>query len=500
MSDSDSELSASPSPPQSPEASLHYQGPPSLERLVVHFVEAKRSLNATSHVYRANELVTNSRSLIEEIAALNAKNAYAKKGLDEQAETLDAIRDALIDDGSKVSDEFDATIGSLDKAHARLDKTLTQLRKTIVNAHEQPPAIASSTSDTEEESKTLFDFIDEATHENVLSSLRGLIDHYHEARSELSTDLSAFEATLKGIAQKLADDTNGVSDEPDRPTIYDEPPSSIPDLFHGMEEHATEMASLLENLVNHYDLSVTALRHTEGGGEAAKLAVQQAAELSTKDVAKPEESLYGQTVAEPISDEERHDMLAVLEKDAQEVEDVVVEIRDRATELEGQYESLSVYARKARLRNQTLRQVLGSMRDIRGAMPRHLESASSFRETWVDIRDQMQAKTTELADLSIFYEQFLGGYGKLLKEVERRKASEAAMKRIADKARKELDKLYNADHAAREEFMEDVGVFLPRDLGVWHGLEDDSTRWEVKPIYAEHEEGQQDPPRLLDVS
>ena len=74
------------------------------------------------------------------------------------------------------------------------------------------------------------------------------------------------------------------------------------------------------------------------------------------------------------------------------------------------------------------------------------------------------------------------------------------MKRIADKARKELDKLYNADHAAREEFMEDVGVFLPRDLGVWHGLEEDSTRWEVKPVYAEHEGDQQDPPRLLDGS
>ncbi|EME84219.1 uncharacterized protein MYCFIDRAFT_135044 [Pseudocercospora fijiensis CIRAD86] len=497
MSDSDSELSASPSPPQSPDASLHYHGPPSLERLVVRFVEAKRSLNATSHVYRANELVTSSRSLIEEIAALNAKNAYAKKGLDEQAETLDAIRDALIDDGTKLSDEFDATIANLDSAHARLDNTLTQLRKTIVTAHEQQqPEAASSTSDTEEESKTLFDFIDEATHESVLSSLRGLIDHYHEARSELSTDLAAFEATLKGIAQKLADDTNGVSDEPDRPMIYDEPPSSISDLFHGMEEHATEMASLLENLVNHYDLSVTALRHTEGGGEAAKLAVQQAAELSTKDVAKPEESLYGQAAAEPISDEERYDMLAVLEKDAQEVEDVVVEIRDRAAELEGQYGSLSVYARKARLRNKTLRQVLDSMRDMRAAIPRHLESASSFRETWVDIRDQMHAKTTELTDLSIFCEQFFGGYGKLLKEVERRKASEAAMKRIADKARKELDRLYHADHAAREEFMEDVGVFLPRDLGVWHGLEEDSTRWEVRPVYADHEEQ----PRLLDGS
>jgi autophagy-related protein 17 len=102
-----SSRSASPSPsppPQSPEAS--YQGPPSLERLVIHFVSAKRSLTSTAHVYRANELVTTSRALIEELAALNAKNSYGRRGLEEQVDTLAAIRDAIVDDGDHVANDL----------------------------------------------------------------------------------------------------------------------------------------------------------------------------------------------------------------------------------------------------------------------------------------------------------------------------------------------------------------------------------------------------------
>lgn len=116
---------------------------------------------------------------------------------------------------------------------------------------------------------------------------------------------------------------------------------------------------------------------------------------------------------------------------------------------------------------------------------------------------EIAGKTKELAELSIFYEQFLSGYGKLLREVERRKVSDLAMRKIADKARKELDRLSETDRLAREEFMEDVGVYLPRDLGVWHGLDDDGMRWEVRPVYDEHvgeEDAGASQPRLMDGS
>ncbi|KAI5362332.1 Putative autophagy protein ATG17 [Septoria linicola] len=507
-SSSSAELSASPSP--SPPRSPTIKQTPALQDLIVHFVDAKSSLSATSHVYRANELVTSSRSLIEEIAILNAKNTFVRRGLDKQVETLAAIREALVEDGNKVSDEFDLTIAELDRAHARLDKTLSQLKKTIVSG--RYPLSRQRTNDTvtdasqtvvDDENKTLYDFIDEDNHETILSNLRALIDQYNDARGDLNDYLAKFEGSLQSVNDRLTEDAEGgLTLTPDKPTIYDDTPPSIPDIFHGMEEHATEMAGLLENLVNHYDLCVTALKHTEGGGEAAK-----AATADMKDATPgSEESLYGKTVAEPISENDRTNMLHVLVKDSHEVDDVVVEIRDRAGEMQEQFSLLNKYAKKARSHNQTLRQVLATMREIRTAIPGHLDAASRFREEWQNINVDIIAKTEALSGLSGFYEQFLAGYGKLLREVERRKVSELAMKKIADKARKDLERLYETDRLAREEFMEDLGEYLPRDLGAWHGLEEETTRWEVRPVFNDEDDygdqtgDGQDQARLLDGS
>ncbi|EME45613.1 hypothetical protein DOTSEDRAFT_71344 [Dothistroma septosporum NZE10] len=488
MSTSDSSLSSSPPPPDSPEAS--YEGPPTLERLVVHFVSAKRSLNSTSYVFRANELVTSSRSLVEEIAVLNARNAFAKRGLDEQVDTLDAIRDAIVDDGDNVSEQFDATLADLDKAHIRLEKTLKTLRKIVVRASRadeeasQETASESAIADPQQgEQKTLFDFIDEENHENLLSSLRALIDCYHAARHELDTNLQTFDDSLKSMSEQLINSPDATAG-PNKPTIYDEPPATIEQLFRGMEDHATEMASSLQNLVQHYDICVTALKHTEGGGEAAKQAID-IAELAKGTSLGAEESLYGKTAAEPISEEERAEMLRIIDKDSLEVEDVTAEIRDRANEMESHYRELSKHVSGGRLRNKTLRNVLKAMHEIRAAIPGHLSAAAEFRESWTGINGEISGKTQELADLSVFYEQFLSGYGKLLKEVERRQASESQMKKVADRATRDLEKLHETDRIAREEFMEEVGEVLPSDLGEWYGLGVDATWWEVSAVVQE---------------
>ncbi|CAK4020552.1 Autophagy-related 17 [Lecanosticta acicola] len=476
----------SPSPPQSPQASS--RGPPSLERLVVHFVSAKRSLTSASHVYRANELVTSSRTLIEELAALTAKTAFGRKGLDEQVDTLEAIKDAVIDDGDRVANDFAATVAELDKAHLRLDKTLKTLRKTIVEATRSTRVVESQSILSEHEEhipksnsqKTLYDFIDEEKHETLLSSLRGLIDSYHFARSDLDNSVTSFEESLRCIVETLSEGSPEHSGPTIKPTIYDEPPPSVQRLFHEMEGHATELASLLENLVKHYDLCVSALKHTEGGGEAARQAV------SSQELAKgtpgAEESLYGKTVPEPIADEERHEMLNVLENDAQEVDDVMNEISERASEMEEHYEQLSARVMKARLRHKTLRQVVDMLHDVRATIPTQLDAATRFRETWGEINSDMQYKTKELAELGVFYEEFISGYGELLREDARRQASEHQAKKIVDKARRELEKLYEADRSARQGFMQDVGEFLPRDLAAWHGLEDEAPRWEIRAI------------------
>lgn len=496
MSSSDSSSAPSTSPPGSPAATVH-QEPPNLEQLVLHFVGAKRSLAATSHVWRANELVTSSRGLIEEIAVLNARNSFARGGVDEQVDTLHAIRDGVADLGEDSAAEFGETLAALDEAHARLEDTLGALRQTVVDASlqrtseravqgrdeqvseevEEEEVDGASTSSTREQ-KTLYHFINESTHKDILSSLRTLVDSYGQAQSDLGNDLSHFDDSLKAISDVLAEGNVIGSGPQAKRTIYDEPAPTIPQLFRGMEDHAAEMANLLESLIRHYDLCVTALKHTEGGGEAAKMAIL-AEHLSAKNSAGAEESLYRKTVPdEPISSTERLQMLQVVAGDAQELEEVVGDIREHGADIEAMYDQLDRHARTARATHKSLRAALAQLHDIQQeGLPTHIAASKGFRAAWTSIQVSIADKTGDLANLAAFYQEFFTSYSDVLREVARREAVEVQMRKVADKAQRELDRLHEADRDARDEFMEGVRHCLPRDI--WPGAADQGVKYEV---------------------
>jgi autophagy-related protein 17 len=490
---SDSSSAPSPSPPASPEASVHRE-PPNLERLILHFVASKRSLASIAHVQHAGELVTNSRTLIEEIAILSARNAFARRSVDEQLDTLHAIRDGVSRVRSDVTAEFNETLKTLDEAHKRLEKTLAALRKTVVDPSLHQSGAASTAeedgelyvdadeSDKKPKEKTLFDFIDSDGHQDLVESLHRLIDEFHEADGDIKDSLNRFDEALRQIDDTLHDASADPSESgpQNKPTIYDEPPPAISTLFRGMENHAVEMAHLLHSLTSHYDLCVNALKHTEGGGEAARRAIQQADELSTKSAGAVEESLYRKTVPEPIDEQHRAEMLRVLESDAEQLDDVIAELKDYDSEIDGEYEQLSNRARASRRAHQALREVLGLMHQMKAALPGHVAASKLFRESWLSICSAMQYKTKELADLTEFYASFSTSYSKVLDEVERRKTAEAQMQKLATKVQKEMDRLYQIDQEARQEFMDGVREYLPRDI--WPGAAEGGVRWEVKPV------------------
>ena len=443
-------------------------------------------------MWRANELVTGSRGLLEEVGVLTARNSFARRGVDEQANTLHAIRDGVAEVGDSAVAEFKATLAAIDKAHGRLEVTLDALRKTVVDAslqrtgsadthvaYKQEEGSEEARSVEGREQKTLYDFVQESTQIDIEASIRGLVDEFQETKGTLDDDLERFDDALRQIAETLQDGTVTGSGPQDKRTIYDEPAPTIPQLFRGMEDHASEMAKLLESLINHYDLCVSALKHTEGGGEAARLAVQ-AEHLSAQNSAGAEESLYRKTAPEPISDSERDQMLRVLQADAQEVEDVLAEIKDHSAEIETLYESLTHQTLTARTTAASLRTVLTLLHEFQTTLPVHLASSKSFRASWSSIQTSITAKTEDLASLATFYDDFSASYAKVVREVERRKTAETQMRKLAAKAQRDLDKLVEADKDAREEFMDDVRMSLPRDI--WPGANNEGVRWEVRPV------------------
>ncbi|KAF1351145.1 autophagy-related protein 17 [Delphinella strobiligena] len=481
----------SPSSHQSPAQSLNASESASLERLISHFVAAKRSLSATGHVYRANEIVDTARRFVEECAVLGAKNAFLERGVNEEANALSSVRDGLDSVAKDADEDFRAKVRSLDVAHIRLQETLDRLKETVVDASlaSRQPAprpeepLSPSSSSASGTLRTLHDFISESGHQDLLQSLRQDIDSYNAAQRTFQDSQTVFDQSLTTLAKALRQventssrvfkhrDNSGQGEDAHIPDM-------VPDLFHGLTSQATETASLLQSLIEHYDLCSTALKHTEGGGEAARAATESTVGEGTDGM---DQSLYeGNKAREPITADERAEMLTVLETDAQEVDDVVNEIRERLSEMETHLHQLSEHANSARTCHRHLAKVLDLLREIGGALSGHIAAANTFSASWLQIKEDMKHSMAELAALTTIYEGFLESYALLLKEISRRAAAEAKMKKVLDKAKREVDAMCEHELDLRKDFLKDVSDFLPRDI--WPALEDAPRKWDFVAV------------------
>lgn len=270
--------------------------------------------------------------------------------------------------------------------------------------------------------------------------------------------------------RKVAD---SIEDRPDA----DEPrnPAS---LFLALEHHAAETASLLQSLVRHYDLCITALKHTEGGPTAA---LQQAqASLPAGLAADVNVDIALDPATHALSTAERNAMLHVLDKDAVQVADVASEIRERAAAMEvqlirltaiaGGHERCAVAATKA----VTALEILGAN------LPRYTRAAPLFTSRWTSISSCIADKLGELHALRDFFAGFLRAYDGLLLEVGRRKETRRRMDKIAEQARRQIESLYEGEIEEREVFRAECGEFLPKDL--WEGFEDPPSMFKVERV------------------
>jgi autophagy-related protein 17 len=255
-------------------------------------------------------------------------------------------------------------------------------------------------------------------------------------------------------------------------------PSPIPNLYHDLEGHAKEAAQAFQMLVRHYDLCVSALLHTDGGAAAATQA--------TGDEPVPSGETHA-TPPEPISEEERQEMLDVLVKDAVEVEDVVSEIRERGSEMSCLLSQIDNHITYLRNEDSALNSILLMVAQIAAEAKSHIATSRSFHGSWLeDTRPTLVSGIEEWESQREFYERFDLAYAELLVEISARRRRHDKAKRKAEDAQKELDRLRADDERAREQFTLTQGDFLPLDI--WPGLRDPPRQYEVRAVPWIHEE------------
>ncbi|EZG04103.1 hypothetical protein H106_05786 [Trichophyton rubrum CBS 735.88] len=465
---------------------------PDLDTLVSHLAAAKRSLSSIHHVWRANEIVTAARAALEESVIVSARTGFLRRGLDEQIRLLFKVRTEVEEVAHRGRAEFSAAIKELDTVDRKLQQTLDSLREITLE-----PAFRSREQRQEEAekgvSKTLHDFIDEHAVDDIRSLLKDAIDNLSAAQTELDVSNRAFDNDLQSIQQALdkyrlsvkrgSVSSLSLSASSSASRVKMPTPAVIPEFLHSLELNAQEMADLLESLVRHFDLCVTAVKHTEGGGV---LASNITGDLPT-DVGvgiraggNPQSNTGDGNInnddagnpnlqPEPLTDSDYRDMINVIVKDAGEAEDVVLEIQDRIAEMESilervleQRDSLiaagvsttSVYRRLAEFQSTRL--------------PGYVAQSHKFEQAWKTEHERMESGVADLNDLRGLYMGFLDAYDGLILEVARRMSVKRAAQDILHDARARLDALYEEDVRAREAFRIDQGNYLPSDI--WPGL------------------------------
>ncbi|RDW76774.1 autophagy-related protein 17 [Aspergillus mulundensis] len=463
----------------------HETSPPTLETLISHLVAAKRSLSSINHVWRANEIVTAARLTLEDSVVVSARTGFLRGGLNNQLRLLYNVRAEVEEISLRGRSEFAGALKSLDAADARLRKTLGLLRETIVHASFRPEG---------EQPKSLHDFVDERGVEELHSTLKNSIDRTNTAQAELDSSNHAFDDELQSIKQalgtyrattKLASSRGSVSSSGSQSGSSSSLSSlsSMPSMVHSLEMHAQEMANLLESLVRHFDLCVTAVKHTEGGGAAAQSITgdMPAEVMGSHPGPGPniEEDINANLNAplDPLSDSEYREMVNVIINDAAEAEDVVMEIQDRIGEMESVLETLTVQRDSFAAIYNATKEVFAHLSSLASTrLPGYIAQAHAFTAVWNDEHDRIKSGLADLSDLSSLYDGFLDAYDGLIIEVARRRHVRHRVEKILRDARNKLDVLYEEDVHARETFRVEQGDFLPSDI--WPGLSREPMRVE----------------------
>lgn len=269
------------------------------------------------------------------------------------------------------------------------------------------------------------------------------------------------------------------------------------DLVASLTSHSHAMAELLTGLTRHFDLCVTAVRITEGGS-AALLARRKAdgvydehhhadpgSSVSISGVMAEQDNAAaystnsdGQHLV-PETAADRAEMLAVVEQDAGEVDDVVQELSERGAAVARQHAQVLALRDAAVLAHTAARTAFTILEDVSVRVPGYAAAETEYAERWAVERVTIADRLAEMDALRVFYEGYASAYDNLVLEVDRRRAAEDKIRALWRKAKEAVDRVMEADARERAIFKAEVGQYLPTDL--WPGMTAPIKRWDVVP-------------------
>ncbi len=244
------------------------------------------------------------------------------------------------------------------------------------------------------------------------------------------------------------------------------------------------MAEHLTSLTRHFDMCVTAVRTTEGG---AALARRKAAEVtqsqegdavSISGVIAEQESHVSEL--EPMSAQERAEIVQVVVQDAPEVDEVVAELEAVLRQMELDFASLKEQADQIEGAYVATIETFHVLEEVGSRLHSYAAAEAEYLQRWEDEKEIIFGKLEEMEELRKFYDGYASAYDSLILEVERRRSAEEKIYNTRRKAKEAVDKLVDADRKQRDEFRQEIGEFLPTDL--WVDMNVPVRRWEVVPV------------------
>ena len=309
--------------------------------------------------------------------------------------------------------------------------------------------------------------------------------YFKAAQTSFDGDLLRFDNDLRALNKAMS------SSDPRSPSPSPASPSSsaayqpIPHLLASLTSHSHAMAEHLTSLTRHFDMCVTAVRTTEGG---AALALRKAAEVTQSQGGGDPVSISGVIAEqeshmadlEPMSAEERAEVMQVVVQDAPEVDEVVAELTAVLHQMEGDFVALRDRADRIRASYVSTVAAFHALEDVGSRLRSYVAAEAEYAQRRDGEKGAISATLEQMDQLRLFYEGYVGAYESLILELERRRSVQDKIQSVWRKAKETVHRLVEADVKERELFRQEIGEFLPTDL--WVGMNGPVRRWDIVPV------------------